>query len=426
MKQFRQLIKELHSKKVVFTECRFQPPSAGHELLVNAVKKIAETHHADHIVFASNSEDKKDVPLIAERKVYYLKRMFPNINFAEESTDIAKTAMGLSKKYKDLTFVTSSDKVAKYKKIFDEQHLEITIISTGERDSASGMTSVKMKESAKQGDFESFKKGLPHTLTELDGKRLMNEMRQGMGMEILKEHVKFKTDEIREKYFAGEIFHVNDIVESNGVAYKIVKRGSNHLLVEDQQGNKFSKWPQDLEMSSKEFKIIEEDIDMGNEGDGLTDLKDKDIDDMISGMSDDDYLDAYEDHELSLVDKDSGEYLHDIKEEVLNEVLSRMERIRAKIRFARTEAKRERKIAIALKMRSNTATLNKRARKLAIVMMKKRLAKKPLDKLSVAEKERLEATIAKRKKIIDRIAMRLVPKVKKIESDRLTHKQYTK
>ena len=51
--------------------------------------------------------------------------------------------------------------------------------------------------------------------------------------------------------------HVNDIVESNGVAYKIVKRGSNHLLVEDQQGNKFSKWPQDLEMSSKEFSEIE-------------------------------------------------------------------------------------------------------------------------------------------------------------------------
>ena len=96
------------------------------------------------------------------------------------------------------------------------------------------------------------------------------------------------------------------------------------------------------------------------------------------------------------------------------------------MRFARSEAKRERRTAIALKTRSNTATLNKRARRLAIVTMKKRLARKPLDKLSVAEKERIEATIAKRKNVIDRIAMRLVPRVKKIESDRLTHKNYTK
>jgi len=155
-------------------------------------------------------------------------------------------------------------------------------------------------------------------------------------------------------------------------------------------------------------------------------LLDKDIDDMIGGLSDDDYLEAYEDDEFSIIDQETGEHIAEFKEEVILEVLSRAERIRAKLRFARSEAKRERRTAIALKTRSNTATLNKRARRLAIVTMKKRLARKPLDKLSVAEKERIEATIAKRKNVIDRIAMRLVPRVKKIESDRLTHKNYTK
>ena len=41
MKKLRQFIKELPSKKVVFAFGRFQPPTTGHELLVNAVKKIA-------------------------------------------------------------------------------------------------------------------------------------------------------------------------------------------------------------------------------------------------------------------------------------------------------------------------------------------------------------------------------------------------
>jgi hypothetical protein len=47
----------------------------------------------------------------------------------------------------------------------------------------------------------------------------------------------------------------------------------------------------------------------------------------------------------------------DLKEETLNEVLSRMERIRAKVRFARTSAKRERSAKLALKRHSTTTTI---------------------------------------------------------------------
>jgi phosphopantetheine adenylyltransferase len=514
MKQFKQLIKELPSKKVVFAFGRFQPPTTGHELLVNAVKKIASVQKADHLIFASRTHDKKSNPLPVDRKVYYLKRMFPKTNFVaanEEIRTFMEAAKSLNKKYKNLVMIAGSDRVPEYKKLLEKYNGDvfhydtIEVVSAGERDpdadTASGMSGTKMREAAKKGDFASFKRGLPHTLTELDGKRLMNEIRQGMGMDVVKEQVKFETDDVREKYFAGEIFHVGDIVESQGEVYQIVKRGSNHLLVEDQQGNKISKFPQDLQVTEKEFKGLNEmiiksadklkvariiasslgmqDVDektgaeqmvnvslrkiksknltpeawkiLGNMLKLATDagikydtsiipetkfkvmgleedqeLQDSDIEDMINEMSEDDYLEAYDDEELVIIDEETGEHITELKEEVILEVLSRAERIRAKLRFARSEAKRERKTAIALKSRSNTATLNKRARRLAIETMKKRLARKPLEKLSVAEKERIEATIAKRKKIIDRIAMRLVPRVKKIESDRLTHKNYTK
>ena len=515
MKQFKQLIKELPSKKVVFAFGRFQPPTTGHELLVNAVKKVAAAQRADHVIFASRTHDKKSNPLPVDRKVYYLKRMFPRTNFVaanEEIRTFMEAAKALSKKYKNLVMIAGSDRVPEYKKLLEKYNGDvftfdtIEVVSAGERDpdadTASGMSGTKMREAAKKNDFSLFKKGLPHTLTELDSKRLMNEIRAGMGMDIVKEQVKFETDDVREKYFAGEIFHVGDIVESQGTVYQIIKRGSNHLLIEDEQGNRVSKWPQDLEVSNKEFKqgldemIIKsadklkvariiasslgmQDVDektgaeqmvnvslrkiksknltpeawkiLGNMLKLATDagikydssiipetkfkvmgleedeeLQDSDIESIINEMTEDDYLEAYDDSELSIIDEESGELIAELQEEVILEVLSRAERIRAKLRFARSEAKRERRTAIALKTRSNTATLNKRARRLAIANMKKRLAKKPLDKLSVAEKERLEATIAKRKKVIDRIAMRLVPKVKKIESDRLTHKNYTK
>ena len=156
------------------------------------------------------------------------------------------------------------------------------------------------------------------------------------------------------------------------------------------------------------------------------DMSDDEIDKMVKGMHDDDFMDAYEDEELYIIDDETGEQLHHMKEEVIMEVLSRAERIRAKIRFSRSEAKRERKTRVALKTRSSTSTINKRARRLAVNMMKQRLAKKPLNQLSIGEKERIEAIIAQRKQAIDRIAMKMVPRVRNVENDRLVHHKFTK
>lgn len=679
MKYYKQLIKELPSKKVVFAFGRFQPPTTGHELLVNAVKKIAATQKADHVIFASRTQDKKGNPLPVDRKVYYLKRMFPNTNFAAANEDVRtfmEAAKALSKKYKNLVMVAGSDRVPEYKKLLDRYNGDVfhfdtvEVVSAGERDpdadTASGMSGTKMREAAKKNDFNLFKKGLPHSLTELDGKRLMNEIRQGLGLEIVKEQVKFETNELREKYYNGEIFNIGDKVSDGVNIFEVVDRGSNYITVVNEVGDILKKWlnavqpiyvkediqpgpaPKQItykgyttknfhhstdaakafqdtiarssdlkhdpiailnalkstdvymglndkhltgekvtdkekeewisahdkareslnkigefahhedywhmhqhelegvlsnyketgkeefmgeqlkEMTIKsadklkvariiasslgtddvdektgaenlvnnalrkvknknltseawkilgnmlklatdanikydksiipetKFKVmdIEEELNvnpqptnvvgstlaasndhhrkmkvkykLGEEVEEELDMCDLELDQIINEMSDDDYLEVYEDSEFAIIDEDTGEFLSELQEDVILEVLSRAERIRAKLRFARSEAKRERKTAIALKTHSSTSTLNKRARRLAITNMKKRLAKKPLDKLSVAEKERLELMLSKRKKLIDRLAMRLVPKVKKTENDRLSNKKYTK
>jgi len=159
------------------------------------------------------------------------------------------------------------------------------------------------------------------------------------------------------------------------------------------------------------------------------DLSDDDLENMASSVDhEDDILDEYDEDELSIVDQDTGEEVEDdeeVNEEALNEVLSRIERMKAKIRFMRTKAKRTRRLQIVLKRRSDMKTITKRARRLAIKMIKQRLTKKPLSQLTVAEKERVERMIETRKALIDRLAMRLVPRIRKIESDRLSHQKST-
>mgnify|MGYP003343959461 CR=1 FL=1 len=165
-------------------------------------------------------------------------------------------------------------------------------------------------------------------------------------------------------------------------------------------------------------------------GEDYAEFTDKDIDDMINSVHhEDDIMDMYDDDEFVIIDAETGEEIKeelDVSEEAILEVLSRSERMRAKARFARTKSKRERRMMIALRTRSNTTRLNSRSRKLAVKLMKQRLAKKPLSQLSVGEKERIERTIQKRKKVIDRMALKLAPRIRKIENDRLSHKKVTK
>ena len=180
-------------------------------------------------------------------------------------------------------------------------------------------------------------------------------------------------------------------------------------------------------LQSKEELVAEglqPDSDPFFDEDADAELSDDDMDAMINNTKDHEFLDAYEDDELHIIDLDTGEPVEDeekVNEETLMEVLSRFERMRAKMRFAKTKSKRERRMVIALKSRSNTQTLNKRARRMAILLMKKRIARKPLSQLSIGEKERLETIIQRRKAVIGRIAMKLTPRMRKIEQNRLSH-----
>ena len=149
-------------------------------------------------------------------------------------------------------------------------------------------------------------------------------------------------------------------------------------------------------------------------------MTEEDIDAIIKSISDDDILDTYDDDELKVIDDETGEVIEESAE--LVEVLSRVERLKARVRFAKTKVKREIKAKIALNRRSNNKTFANRARRAAIKAMKMKIAKKPLDQLSVAEKERVERLVAMRKKAVDRIALKLTPRVKQIERDRLTHR----
>jgi hypothetical protein len=149
-------------------------------------------------------------------------------------------------------------------------------------------------------------------------------------------------------------------------------------------------------------------------------FSDQELDAMIADLDHEDILSTYDDEEFGIYDEKGNHLEESIDESELNEVLSRSERLKARIRMAKNKNKLQAKLKIALKKHSSGATLNHRARKLAVKAMEKKLAKKPLDQLSSGEKERIERIIKRRKNVIDRMAMKLVPLVRQVEKERLS------
>ena len=230
MKNYRQLLKGLPSKTVIMTVGSFNPPTSVNEMALKLVHKLVESHSADHVIYIT--EDKDNLP--TDRKVHFLELMFGSMNFKPlNEENITSELIRLKSKYKNVIVVSPEEKAKLYE--------SMNVVTTG-----NDIDSTSIKKMITKGDFITFKKQLPTTIRELDAKRLMNEMRQAQGLELLKEEVKFTVDALREKYFKGEIYHIGDIVESNGQQYEIMDRGSNYLVVVNNTGDLSRKWVKDV------------------------------------------------------------------------------------------------------------------------------------------------------------------------------------
>lgn len=272
MKTYKTLLESLPAKTVVFAFGRFNPPTSGHQLLVEFVKRLAGAKRADHVIYASRSQDSKKNPLSIERKLHYLKLMFPNVNFvgaSPEARTFLEAVEQLNKRYKHLVMVAGSDRVPEYTALLQKyngtlyNYDSIVVESAGERDpdadDASGMSASKMRALATKGQFHDvkndrgqivsrgFKSGLPSSIRDIDGRRLMNDVREGMGLVPIKEQLTIPTSTLREQYYKGEIYQIGDIVETlTGEQLEIIKRGTNHLLCKDAEGKLTSRWLHDV------------------------------------------------------------------------------------------------------------------------------------------------------------------------------------
>ena len=180
--------------RVVVAWGRFNPPTIGHKKLIEAVAKIAKRD--DYFIYPTHTNKKPKDPLPSNKKVEYMKKMFPthaaHIIYNKDVNTIIKLLQEYQVTYTDLTLVAGSDRIASYKALLDKYngveytYRNLDVVSAGERDpdadGASGMSASKMRASAKDADFMTFRKGIADTLDDNQKMQLMMEVREGMGL----------------------------------------------------------------------------------------------------------------------------------------------------------------------------------------------------------------------------------------------------
>jgi len=246
---------------LVFAFGRFNPPTVGHAKLMSKVITEARSNRANHIVYASASTDKRSNPLDVNTKVKFMKKMFPQNNIKAAGGN-QRTFMEIlkffNKMYGNIVMIAGSDRVREFQKLAntyngrDYNYKSIKLVSSGERDpdaeGVTGMSASKMREMAKNNDYRSFKSGVPN-LSDRDSRALFDAVKKGMGIrERYENFTNYLNNDIREEYHQERLFNVGDMVEHmDGTKGMIVRRGSNYVSYETEEGLIKKAWLYDLQ-----------------------------------------------------------------------------------------------------------------------------------------------------------------------------------
>ena len=244
---------------------RFNPPTTGHEKLLDTVASSSDD--GDYIIIPSRTQDKKKNPLDADTKVSIMRQMYPKHSERIVNDPANRTIFDVLKKahmdgYAGVRIIGGGDRVAEFEKLSNNYNGKlyafdnVEVRSAGDRDpdgdDVSGMSASKQRKAAAEGDFTSFRKGVPSSLNNKQARELYNTLRSAMnikeGWNMWEIAPKFDWKGLRENFINDKIFKVGELVENvnTGLVGKIIRRGTNHLICVTEDKIMFKSWIKDV------------------------------------------------------------------------------------------------------------------------------------------------------------------------------------
>ena len=250
---------------------RFNPPTTGHEKLLNQVAKSSDED--DYIIVPSRSQDAKKNPLDPDSKVSVMRQMFPKHSEKIVNDPANRTIFDVLKKahndgYAGVRVVGGADRQKEFDKLVNTyngklyQFDKVEVVSAGDRDpdadDITGMSASKQRKAAAEGDLKSFMKGIPSSMEKKAAEELYKNIRKAMnikeGWNLWEIAPKFDWEGLRENYIGERIYQIGQLVENlnTGVIGRIIRRGANHLICVTENNFMFKSWIKDVSETKKE------------------------------------------------------------------------------------------------------------------------------------------------------------------------------
>ncbi len=176
------LLKELFLKEddratAVFAFGRFNPPTIGHQKLLDKVLSMSQQVNGKGYIFLSQKQNNKTDPLSFQEKQSYIQQFYPNLVVGDASV---KTIVQALQKIQAegrtrIVMIAGSDRVMEFQKLLNQYNGkpdkagndlykfdDIDVVSAGERDpdqeGAAGASASKARELANKGQEHEFSK----------------------------------------------------------------------------------------------------------------------------------------------------------------------------------------------------------------------------------------------------------------------------
>ena len=284
---------------VVVVFGRFNPPTIGHQKLLDRAAKEANKKGYELRIYPSRSNDPKKNPLTPQMKISYMRQMFPD--YAENIVDDkgAKTIFNVltganEEGHTNMTIMVGADRLGEFQGLSHKYNGELynydklEVVSAGDRDPDSddvtGMSASKLRLAAAEGDFVKFAKGVPDTMKNMEKMELFNVLRRSMGVteetELWEVAPKLDEEGMRDAYLVDRIYEVGSIVENmnTGLTGEVIRRGTNYVICVTEDQIMFKSWLKDLvenphEIGTDEYREYVQSLTPGQEVKSYTGVK---------------------------------------------------------------------------------------------------------------------------------------------------------
>ena len=244
---------------------RFNPPTTGHEKLLDTVASSSD--EGDYIIVPSRSQDKKKNPLDPDTKVSVMRQMYPKHSEKIVNDPANRTIFDVLKKahndgYTNVRIVGGGDRVKEFENLSNNyngklyQFDKLEVMSAGDRDpdaeGTEGMSASKQRKAAAEGDFATFRQGVPKSMDDKAAKELYKTLRAAMqikeGWNLWQIAPKFDWKNLRENFIKENVYKIGQLVENDntGLIGKIIRRGTNYLICVTEDNIMFKSWIHDV------------------------------------------------------------------------------------------------------------------------------------------------------------------------------------